>query len=174
MVDLEVGIVKTSAPEIRTRLLFCDRYGGVCRIGHPLLNGAGISVERWAACDHVLTSRTGAVDAALEPSDVRRKVLMVVPSYTNAMQLARRSDLLAVVPRSCLGNSFMPDYATANGLQCFELPLSIPAFNISAIWHPRLDHDPAHRWFRGELLQLCLAAYPRDSLQLPDLTAPRR
>lgn len=166
-IDLEIGIVKTSAPEVRTRLLFRDRYVGVCRIGHPLLNDGGISVERWAEHGHVMTSRTGEaespIDVALKPPDLRRQVRMVVPSYPSAMRLASHSDLLAVVPHSCLGNSFMPDYAAANGLQWFELPVAAPAFNVSAIWHPRLDHDPAHRWFRSEVLQVCVEAYPRRS-----------
>ncbi|WP_322028371.1 LysR family transcriptional regulator [Paraburkholderia sp. J76] len=164
-IDLEIGVVRTSAPEMRTRLLFRDRYVGVCRVGHPLLGDTRISVEQWTACGHVMVSRTGeaenAVDAALEPAGIRRNVLMVVPSYLSAMQLVRHSDWFAAVPHSCLGNSFVPDYASANGLQCFELPLAMPAFNISAIWHPRLDHDPAHHWFRAEVLDLCLAAYPR-------------
>jgi DNA-binding transcriptional LysR family regulator len=165
-IDLEIGIVRTSAPEVRTRLLFRDRYVGVCRVRHPLLSDEGISIEQWTEYDHVMISRTGeaenSIDVALELQGMRRKLLMVVPSYTGAMQLARRSDVLAVVPRSCLGNAFIPDYATANGLQCFELPISTPAFDISAIWHPRLDHDPAHRWFRGEVMDLCSAAYPPD------------
>lgn len=164
-IDLEIGTVRTSAPEMRTRLLFHDRYMGVCRLGHPLLDGNGISVERWAACSHVVTTRTGEalspVYAAVESLGLQRKVLMVVPSYTSAMQLARYSDLLAVVPHSCLGNSFMPNHATENGLQCFELPVPTPAFNVSAIWHPRLDQDPAHRWLRAEVLEICSAAHPR-------------
>lgn len=167
-IDLEIGIVRVAAPEVRTRLLFRDRYVGVCRLKHPLLGDERISVEQWTEYGHVMISRTGeaenSVDTALELQGMQRKLLVVVPSYTNAMQLARRSDLLAVVPRSCLGNAFIPDYASANGLQCFELPLSTPAFNISAIWHPRLDHDPAHRWFRGQVLDLCSAAYPPDLL----------
>lgn len=166
VIDLEIGIVRTSAPEVRTRLLFRDRYVGVCRIGHPLLNDGVIDLERWAACGHVMTSRTGEaespVDASLAPAVPRRTVPMVVPSYTSAMQIASHSDLLAVVPHSCLGNAFMPDYAIANGLQSFELPLPVSTFNISAIWHPRLDHDPAHRWFRAEVLALCSEAYSQE------------
>jgi len=165
-VDLEIGIVKTSAPEVRTRLLLRDRYIGVCGIGHPLLNdGDGdVSLERWTAYPHVAISRTGQaddpVDAALELSELRRRVPIVVPSYTSAIQLARQSDLLAVVPHSCLGNAFLPDYAAANGVRPFELPLRVPAFNVSAIWHPRLDHDPAQRWFRSEVSAVFAAAYP--------------
>lgn len=167
-VDLEIGTVRTSAPEMRMRLLFRDRYVGVCRIDHPLLVEAGISLERWTACSHVVTSRTGEadnpVDATLEARGLQRRVLVVVPAYTSAMQLVRHSDMLAVIPRSCLGNAFTPDHGATNGLQSFELPVPTPTFNVSAIWHPRLDQDPAHRWLRAEVLEVCRTAYPRDPI----------
>lgn len=169
-IDLEIGIVRTAAPEVRTRPLFHDRYVGVCRAGHPQLGAAPISLEQWAACGHVMVSRTGqtenAIDVSLEPPNLRRKVAIVVPSYMSAMQLVRHSDLFAAVPRSCLGNAFVTDFTAANGLQYFELPLAIPAFTISEIWHPRLDHDPAHQWFRTEVLELCRAAYPQNPLKI--------
>jgi DNA-binding transcriptional LysR family regulator len=163
-IDLEIGTVRTSAPELRTHKLFRDRYVGVCRRGHPILDRAQISVEDYVAFEHVLTSRAGErdhpVDAALEARGLQRQVRIVVPAYTAAMQVVRSSDLLAVIPYSCLGNLFTPDHAVAQGLAHFELPVSLLPFNISSIWHPRLDRDPAHCWFRSEVLQLCLAAYP--------------
>ena len=163
-VDLEIGTVRTSAPEMRTRLLFLDRYVGACRLGHPVLSGTGVDVERWLKCDHVVTARPGEamniVDAALAERGIQRNVSMIVPSYTGAMQVARRSDLLAVIPHSCVGNRFAPDHAQANGLMWFDLPLPTASFNISSIWHPRLDHDPAHRWLRAQVLEVCSAAYP--------------
>lgn len=163
-IDLEIGIVRASAPEVRARMLFRDRYVGICREGHPLLRKRSLSVGHWLQYDHTMVSRTGdaenLVDVALESSEVVRKLPMVVPSYLSAIQLVRHSDLLAVVPQSCLGNAFVPDHANANGVQRFDLPMVIPDFNISAIWHPRLDHDPAQRWFRTEVLELCRAAYP--------------
>jgi DNA-binding transcriptional LysR family regulator len=137
VIDLEIGTVRTTAPEIRTRLLFRDHYVGVCRPGHPLVGSTGFDVAHWAACGHVVTARgqdvTGAVDAALEALGLRRKVAMVVPSFTSAMQVARYSDLLATIPHSCLGNPFTPDHAAANGLHYFELPVHTAAFNVSAI-----------------------------------------
>jgi DNA-binding transcriptional LysR family regulator len=85
---------------------------------------------------------------------------VVVPAYTNAMQIVRHTDLLAVIPHSCLGNPFTLDYAKTNELQTFELPLPVPTFHVSAIWHPRLDKDPAHAWRRAQVLAVCQAAYP--------------
>jgi DNA-binding transcriptional LysR family regulator len=159
-IDLEIGTVKTTAPEIRTRLLFRDRYIGVCRKGHPVLDADAMDAATYAAADHVAASRPTPVDAALAALGLKRKIMMTVAGYTHAMQVARHSDLLAIIPHSCLGNAFIPDHAAANGLQSFELPVQTPAFNVSAIWHPRLDRDPAHVWLRNEILALCQTAYP--------------
>lgn len=164
LIDLEIGVLGTSAPEVRTQLLLRDKFVGVARIGHPLLAAAAITPELYAACSHVMASRRGEflgpVDDALEELGLVRKVSLVVPSYPDAMRIVRRSDLVALVPRSCLGNTLAADHAAILGLESFELPVRAPEFNISAIWHPRLDADPAHRWLRDVVLAVCRKAYP--------------
>ncbi len=164
LIDLEIGVIGTSAPEIRTQLLFHDRHVGVARVGHPLLAGAAVTPEGYAACDHVATSRRdsaiGPVDEALEKLGLRRAIVVVVPGYPDAMRIARQSDLVAVVPRSCLGNALTSDDAATSGLESFELPVPTPAFRISAMWHPRVDADPAHRWLRETVMAVCRKAYP--------------
>jgi DNA-binding transcriptional LysR family regulator len=165
LVDLEIGVLGTSAPEIRTQFLFHDKRVGVARMGHPLLAGAGVTPERYAACAHVVASRDGnisePVDDALAKLGLRRTVMVVVPGYPDAMRIARQSDLVALVPRSCLGNALVSDHAATAGLARFDLPLPLPEFRISAMWHPRLDADPAHRWLRDTVMSVCRAAYPR-------------
>ncbi|NLR97550.1 LysR family transcriptional regulator [Rhizobium sp. P38BS-XIX] len=165
LVDLEIGLLGTSAPEIRTQLLFYDKLVGVARTGHPLLADAAITPERYAACRHVAASRDGgfveAIDVALEKLGLQRVVTVVVPGYPDAMRIARQSDLLALVPRSCLGNTMSDAHAITIGLEHFELPLPMPEFKISALWHPRMDADPAHRWLRDTVMSVCRTAYPR-------------
>jgi DNA-binding transcriptional LysR family regulator len=165
LIDLEIGVLGTSAPEIRTQFLFQDRRVGVARVGHPLLAGPGVTPERYAACHHVVASRDGTVmepvDGALETLGLRRTVMVVVPGYPDAMRIARQSDLVALVPRSCLGNTMMSEPAATAGLESFDLPLAMPEFTISAMWHPRMDADPAHRWLRDTVMAVCRAAYPR-------------
>ncbi|RUY26501.1 LysR family transcriptional regulator, partial [Mesorhizobium sp. M7A.F.Ca.CA.004.12.1.1] len=46
-------------------------------------------------------------------------------------------------------------------LATFEVPVPTPEFKISAMWHPRMDADPAHRWLRDTVMAVCRAAYPR-------------
>lgn len=162
--DLEIGTVRTAAPELRTRRLLRDRYVGVCRANHPLLGPAGLSAEHYVSSGHVLTSRSGEMDhpadLALASRGMQRQARMVVPAYTNAMQVVRHSDLLAVIPLSCVGNTFAPEHAAAQGLRHFELPVPVPAFTVAAIWHPRLDREPAQRWLRAQVRALCESAYP--------------
>ena len=165
LIDLEIGVLGTSAPEIRTQFLFHDRLVGVARAGHPLFEGSGVTPERYAACNHVVASREGnvvePVDDALETLGLKRAIRVVVPGYPDAMRIARRSDLVALVPRSCLGNSLESDRDATSGLESFEPPVPTPGFMISAMWHPRMDADPAHRWLRDTVMSVCRTAYPR-------------
>ncbi|SEQ72383.1 transcriptional regulator, LysR family [Faunimonas pinastri] len=158
-IDLEIGVLGASAPEIRTQLLFRDEFVGVARLGHPLL-AEPVTPERYAACRHVVTSRketfTGPVDDALRELGLSRAIVAVVPSHRNALRIARRSDLLALVPRMCLGPNGSPE-PPLDGLASFDLPVRTPKIAISAMWHPRVDADPAHRWLRDTVMAVCRA-----------------
>lgn len=164
LIDLEIGVIESAAPEMRTRLLFRDHFVGVARTGHPLLAGRGVTARRYAASRHVVVSRkaqvTGPVDEALQALGLRRTISVVVPAHADAMRLARQSDLVALVPSFCLGRGLADSPAMAAGLRSFELPVRTPDINISALWHPRMDADPAHGWLRQMVVALCQAAHP--------------
>lgn len=102
----------------------------------------------------------GPVDDALEKLGLRREIIAVVPGYPDAMRVARQSDLVALVPRSCLGSATTGADPLTEGLASFELPVRTPEIVISAIWHPRLDADPAHRWLRDTVMAVRRAAVP--------------
>jgi DNA-binding transcriptional LysR family regulator len=161
-IDLEIGVLGAFAPEVRTQALFRDSFVGVARIGHPLLSGTTITPERYAACDHVGASRrgefAGPVDEALEELGLSRNVTVVVPGFPDAMRIARRTDLIALVPHFCFSNPLDADQAAPSGLQSFELPVRTPEIVISAMWHPRVDADPAHRWLRETVVAVCRMA----------------
>ncbi|WP_269495262.1 LysR family transcriptional regulator [Castellaniella sp. S9] len=159
MIDLEIGVIGTKAPELKTRLLLQDRFVGICRTGHPLLERPGVTAKRYAGYRHVVVSRkrqfSGPVDDALDQMGLRRTVATVVPAYANAVRIVRHSDLIGLVPRSSLGIGSADDAAISAGVQHFELPVRTPPIKVSAIWHPRLHADPAHRWLRDTILAVC-------------------
>jgi DNA-binding transcriptional LysR family regulator len=119
--------------------------------------------KRYAACRHVVASRkgtfTGPVDDALEKLGLKREVVAVVPSFPDAMRIARNTDLVALVPRSGLTCPADAD-PTESGLVGFDLPVRTPPIAVSAMWHPRMDADPAHRWLRETLVDVCRATVP--------------
>jgi DNA-binding transcriptional LysR family regulator len=151
-VDLETGVVgDTIGPEVRAQALFRDRLVGVVRIGHPLGKGR-ITPARFAAGRHIAVSRRGLdkgpIDEALKPLGLEREIATFVDSFSAALALARASDLIASVPERHTGN-------LRAGMHSFPLPVSTPEVTVSLLWHPRLDADPAHRWLRGWVREVC-------------------
>ena len=151
-VDLETGVVgTTTAPELRAQALFRDRIIGVVRKGHALCQGE-ITPSRYAAGRHICVSRRGLdkgpIDEALQPLGLEREIVTIVGGFSTALALARASDLIASVPERHTGN-------LRAGMHSFPLPVSVPEFTVSLLWHPRLDADQAHRWLRGHVREIC-------------------
>ena len=47
------------------------------------------------------------------------------------------------------------DSRLRDGMHTFELPVATPALTVSMLWHPRMDADPAHRWLRRWVYEVC-------------------
>jgi DNA-binding transcriptional LysR family regulator len=89
---------------------------------------------------------------------LRRTIVAIVPGFPDAVRIARESDVVAQVPRSLLCAGLPSAIALAEGLAVFELPVMVPEIVISAMWHPRLDAEPAHRWLRETFMTVCRQA----------------
>jgi DNA-binding transcriptional LysR family regulator len=151
-VDIDIGVADLAEPELRTRVLFRDSFTFVVRRGHPLERGR-LTEARLAAAPHVAVTRAGRprgpIDHALEAAGHSRRIAAVVPTFFAALFAAARSDLVAAVPRT-----LATEASTVLPLRVLRAPIVLPPIAISLLWHPRLDHDPAHRWLRERVLQL--------------------
>jgi DNA-binding transcriptional LysR family regulator len=160
LVDLEIGVLGKSGPEVRLQTLFRDHFVCAVRDGHPLLGRGKITAERYASFGHVVASRrgheSGPVDEALAALGLSRTVVVVVPSFRAALAVASVSDLVALVTSSFFnatqGHQVKSDLSV---VRSFPLPVRTEAITVSQMWHPRLDADPAHRWLRGLVLATC-------------------
>lgn len=168
--DLEIGVVSEMGPEVRVQALFRDRFVGAVRKGHPLeTTGAKgeVTVERYIEFGHVVVSRrwrsSGPVDVALAALGLERNIVAVVASFPAALAVARESDLVALVPASFLNTA--PENR-ANGpsaaIYTFEIPVATERITISQMWHPRLEHDPVHRWLRELVRTVCRRQMPLE------------
>lgn len=157
LIDLDVGVLGESGPEVRIQALYRDHFVGAVRQGHPLLDNAEVTPERYAACDHVVTSRhgrtEGPVDDALAAMGLSRNTAVIVPTFSTALAVAAATDLVALIP-----SSYFEHLRTRSTLRSFPLPMPTEPITVSQMWHPRLDRDPAHRWLRSVVLELCRSA----------------
>jgi len=152
-VDLETGVVdRTTGPELRAQALFRDRWVGVVRMGHPLSKGQN-RAERYASGKHISVWRgapgTDPIDDALKALGLEREIVAFLEGgFAAAIALARFSDLIVAVP----------EYHTERlraGMHGFALPVAVPEFTVSLLWHPRLEADSAHRWLRRCVREVC-------------------
>jgi DNA-binding transcriptional LysR family regulator len=151
-VDLETGVVgRAMGPEVRTQGLFRDSFIGAVAEGHRLETGE-MTPARYAAGRHILISRRGLdrgpIDEALAGLGLEREVTTVVGGFSTALGLARGTDLIATVPERHTSS-------LREGMFSFRLPFPAPQLTISLLWHPRLDADPAHRWLRACVREVC-------------------
>lgn len=153
-VDIETGVIDaTTAPEARATPLFDDRWVGVVRDGHALANGK-VSAARYVEAEHVHVLRRGLhstdIDDAVAAAELSRRVAIIVHGFAAALSLARETDLVATVPEKHTAG-------LRQGMHVFAVPLPLPTFTLSMLWHPRMDGDLGHRWLRGLIRSVCAA-----------------
>jgi len=131
---------------LRQTVAMHDGYRCYVRQGHPQLGGTErLSRRVFTRLHHVLVSPrgsgTGVVDRALAEAGLQRHVRLRVPSFPAAMRVVAHSDLVLTGP-TVLGG-------LVASVRCLPVPVALPRHAITLVWHPRLDADLGHRWFRG-------------------------
>lgn len=160
LVDLQIGIIRPGDPEIRSETLGTQTLVGAVRAEHPLATKA-VTPRRFAAADHIVVSRRGRahgpIDQRLAEQGLRRRVVAVVPTFANALFMARATDAVCVAPAG-LGRPMLDIL----GLRTFPIPLDLPVLTLDMAWHPRNHHDRTHRLLRDRTRRLMTAAGGAD------------
>jgi DNA-binding transcriptional LysR family regulator len=151
-IDLDLGMISHSGPEIRTTALYHERLVGVMAADNPLAKRK-LTLERLVSVPHVTVSRrgrpSGAFDTALAERGLTRTVAVVVPTFTSAAHIVLNSNLVGLLPER---------YARqVIGARMFPIGIDLPPITMSQAWHLRQDNDPAHQWLR-EQVQSVLSA----------------
>ena len=149
--DLCISTREVVLPDLTSRLLYRDRYICVARKNHPL-KARRISVKQLCAFDHLLvdpsgTSFSGVIDAVLGKSHHRRRVAMAVPTFHLLFDILGSDNFIAFVPDGLLRKR-------RSDLRIFETDLALPAMEVLASWHPRLNGDAQHKWLRELLVKV--------------------
>lgn len=84
------------------------------------------------------------IDQVLEAAGLHRRFRVQVPGFAGIPAFLRGSRLLATLP-GLLAAGLLRGFASC------PVPVACPPLPMYMIWHQRYQHDPVHRWLRGEL-----------------------
>lgn len=126
--------------------LFEDEFVCVVRREHPLAKSK-LTLERYLASRHVVVAPSGTagslVDSVLAESGHERRIALRVSSFLAAPIVVSQTDYVSTMPKR-----LALQLASRFRLHVLPPPLKLPRFGLLLIWHPRFEHDPAHRWLR--------------------------
>lgn len=145
-----VGAEPPSAPFL-SRELFRERFVGLLCARHPLALKAGqgqLSLDDYLAYPHAMVTfrdpRLSPVDVALAGVGRQRRVTLAAPSFSSTVASLAGTDLLMSMP------SRLADLAIGADLVRFDLPLFVPDYPYSIVWHRRTESDRACVWLRSQ------------------------
>jgi DNA-binding transcriptional LysR family regulator len=98
-----------------------------------------VAVETWAG-------QQTPVDRPLAQHGAKRRVVLSVPFFSAGIFSVANTDLVLTVPR-ILTKIVRP----LKGVRLAEPPKEIKPFPYFMAWHPRLNEEPAHAWFREQV-----------------------
>ncbi|EKK3318348.1 LysR family transcriptional regulator [Salmonella enterica] len=155
-VDFALGFEEEQkAPRrgIESITCFTDDYVVAVRRGHPDIHGS-LTHESYLSAGHVvvrpwLESR-GVIDRYLERQQVRRRVVVELPSLMIAPIIVSNTDLVITLPRRGISSVF-----DMKNLMVFAPPFPTPHYILKAYYSPALGNSPGHLWMREQVLQVC-------------------
>lgn len=158
--DLGIGVFSQGQTHHKRRQLYTESF--LCLFSPEQLDlTPPISLQDYLRWPHVLTSLAddarGAVDEALAKSKLKRSIVMTTPGFLAVPFVVRRARVITTMP-SRLARYF----SEAFGLVTSPVPIDLPSFTISLLWHESFDHDPGHRWLRQAVAGLA----PEDHFAL--------
>lgn len=147
-IDLYVSRRRDFSPNTKLQQLFFANFVGIAREDHPIFKNE-ITPESFAKYSQISISRRGRargpIDQQLQTLGLTRHVSFVSPSLLASLFYLVNTDLiLPTFPKHLVPMI----QGMGLKLKTFELPVPVDAVEIVQAWHPRLDSDPGHQWFR--------------------------
>ncbi len=117
-----------------------------------------ITLEQYIRYPHVLFGSLtpkphGIVDDALAVVGLTRTITATTAHFIALPFLLRAAPLFATCTQPAA-----QIFAEQLGLTMSPVPVALPSFSVSMLWHSSYDADPAHRWLRTTIAKLAQPA----------------
>ena len=96
----------------------------------------------------VVSASTGhnLIESYLSQQGLRRKIKLRVPQFSILNELIEKHNLIVTVP-SRIGTYFQYNPS----IRIFDVPFSLPEFDVTLHWHKKTGDILAQKWFIGFL-----------------------
>ncbi|EFN4566357.1 LysR family transcriptional regulator [Escherichia coli O11:H6] len=155
-VDFALGFEeeqRTLRRGIESITCFTDDYVVAVRRGHPDICDS-LSYESYLNAGHVVVrpwqESRGGIDRYLESQNVRRRIMVELPSLMIAPFIVSNTDLVITLPKQGISSVF-----DMKNLVVFAPPFPTPQYTLKAYYSQAHDNSPGHAWMREQILQVC-------------------
>jgi DNA-binding transcriptional LysR family regulator len=163
--DIAIAPLGFDDADLHTVQLWRDQLLTLVAETNPLAQR--MTAESFAAAGHIVDAGlvqvaadgtvTSVVDAVLASRGLRRRVVVVVPSFSSAPAIVSSTDLLATLP-SRIARALGP----MAGVRIVKPPLPRLEVTSHMIWHRRSDFIPLQTWLRALILETIAASALED------------
>jgi LysR family transcriptional activator for leuABCD operon len=150
--DVMVDIFPPNHPNIESVLLFEGDFVVVCRQGHPRIKDQLTEAQYMDETHAVLERTRDKMHSLGHYTDIdvsKRKIAYHGRSLFNNLVLCSQSDFITAVPLS-----MALQFREHLKLQVFKPPFEYKNVSNYLIWLKQFNHDPSHKWFRNELIEV--------------------
>ena len=148
-IDLALGFLPHLENGFYQQKLFEQYYVVIASKNHPRLNDVNITTEQYLKESHIdIDAGIGHyhIENELLNLDLKRNILMRLPSYLGVGLVVQETDAIATVPY------YLSEVLLSRGnLQIFNAPISFPTYAVKQYWHMSCHHKTSHQWLRKML-----------------------
>lgn len=148
-IDLALGFLPHLENGFYQQKLFEQYYVVIASKNHPRLTADSITATQYLKESHIdIDAGIGHyhIENELLNLDLKRNILMRLPSYLGVGLVVQETDAIATVPY------YLSEVLLSRGnLQIFNAPISFPTYAVKQYWHMSCHHKTSHQWLRKML-----------------------
>jgi DNA-binding transcriptional LysR family regulator len=158
-IEFAIGQVDDTPPGFFRRALYSDRFVCLMRRDHPSLDQPW-TLDRFSMLRHAVIALGpedgfGQVYDALTKLKLPDRDPLIVPNTMAAPMMVADTDLVLTMPYRVAMQA-----AAMLPLTVMELPIELPCYEVSLVWHERCHRDSVHNWLRTEIAAAAMAVVP--------------
>ncbi|WP_276743226.1 LysR family transcriptional regulator [Pantoea septica] len=140
---------------------FRDDYMVAVNRRHPRIT-ENLTLEQFLAEGHVVVNpwneARGTIDQELEKLNIRRRIVVELPSLLSAPAIVANSELITTLPERAIATLF-----SSEALTYFTVPFSVSPYVLNVYFHNAHSVTPGHHWMRKLIQEVMNALTQKEA-----------